>query len=207
MKRTLCILLSLLLAVTGFAGLCVPAAAADWQTGDVVTLGSYPQSRVTGDADQSRYANDYARSDLRQWLNSVFLNMAFSPQEQAVLTNTMLDNSADVRVSRPLYGSAATTDRVFLLSYADAQNAAYGFTDNASRRAKSSGYAKCQGAATTGDYAHWLLRSLGNSSRDVILVNYKGEIVTTNYAYTTDVGVRPAISAKQRPFSCALIIP
>lgn len=58
MKRTLCILLSLMLAVTGFAGLCVPAAAADWQTGDVVTLGSYPQSRVTGDAAQSHYAND-----------------------------------------------------------------------------------------------------------------------------------------------------
>ena len=167
----------------------------------------YGETAYWGDADQTRYANDYARSDLRQWLNGVFLNMAFSPQEQAVLTFTTLDNSADGNVSRPAYGSAATTDRVFLLSYADAQNAAYGFTDNESRRAKSSGYAKCQGADVTSDYSHWLLRSPGNSSRNTILVNYKGEIITTNYAYTTNIGVRPAISAEQRPFSCALIIP
>ncbi len=158
----------------------------------------YGETAYWGDADQSRYANDYAQSDLRQWLNSVFLNMAFSPQEQAVLTNTTLDNSADENVSRPAYGSSATADRVFLLSYADAQNAAYGFTDSESRRAKSSGYAKCQGVDVTSNYSPWLLRSPGNSSRDIILINYKGDFVTTNYAYTTDLGIRPAVSADLR---------
>ena len=41
MKRTLCILLSLMLAVTGFAGLCVPAAAeGTGKTIELVTNGA-----------------------------------------------------------------------------------------------------------------------------------------------------------------------
>ena len=154
----------------------------------------YGETAYWGDADQSRYANNYAGSDLRQWLNNDFLNAAFSPKEQAVLTYTTLDNSADESVSRPAYGSETTTDRVFLLSYADAQNAAYGFTDNDSRLMKGSGYAKCQGLSVSSSYSPWLLRSPGNGSREMILVNNKGAFITTNYSYVTHFGIRPAIS-------------
>ena len=44
MKRTLCILLSLMLALTGLAALCVTANAA-YKTGDVIEYGCYPQTR------------------------------------------------------------------------------------------------------------------------------------------------------------------
>ena len=161
----------------------------------------YGETAFWGDAGKTRYANDYAQSDLRRWLNNDFLNTAFSPEEQAVLTYTKLDNSADDSVSRSGYGSDTTNDRVFLLSYAEAQNAAYGFTDNDSRMAKGSGYAKCQGLAVTSSYSPWLLRSPGNSSRNVILVNYKGKLFTSNYSYAADHGIRPAISVDMNAFS------
>ncbi|MCR5484622.1 MAG: hypothetical protein K6F09_03415 [Clostridiales bacterium] len=45
MKRTLCILLSLMLALTGLASLSVSANAA-YKTGDIIEFGCYPQSRV-----------------------------------------------------------------------------------------------------------------------------------------------------------------
>ena len=154
----------------------------------------YGKTAYWGDADQSRYANNYAQSDLRQWLNHDFLNAAFSPQEQVFLTYATLDNSADENVSSPAYGSSVTADRVFLLSYADAQNAAYGFTDSTSRRAKGSGYAKCQGVSVSSNYSPWLLRSPGNSSRNVISVNNEGDLITTRYSYDAYLGIRPAIS-------------
>ena len=147
-----------------------------------------------GDANGSHYANNYAHSSLRQWLNNDFLNAAFSTDEQAVMKYTTLDNSADSTVSGPEYGSEATNDRVYLLSYADAQNAEYGFLNNESRRMKGSGYSKCQGLAVTSSYSPWLLRTPGSGSREVILVNNKGVFITTNYSNVTNFGIRPAIS-------------
>ncbi len=50
MKRTLCILLSLMLAVTGLVGLAVPAGAIGYKVGDVIEFGSYPQTEVKDSA-------------------------------------------------------------------------------------------------------------------------------------------------------------
>ena len=52
MKRTICILLSLMLTLTGLVALCVPANAA-YNVGDTFTFGSYPQTRVTNSATLS----------------------------------------------------------------------------------------------------------------------------------------------------------
>ncbi len=45
MKRTLCILLSLVLTVTGLIGLGVPASAVN--VGDIILFGNYPQTKVS----------------------------------------------------------------------------------------------------------------------------------------------------------------
>lgn len=45
MKKTVCILLSLMFALAGLAALCVPANAA-YKTGDVIEYGCYPQTQV-----------------------------------------------------------------------------------------------------------------------------------------------------------------
>ena len=45
MKRTLCILLSLMLAMTGLVGLCVSAGATN--VGDIILFGNYPQTKVS----------------------------------------------------------------------------------------------------------------------------------------------------------------
>ena len=44
-KKTLSVLLSLMLAVTGLVGLCVPASALEF--GDIIQFGSYPQTEVS----------------------------------------------------------------------------------------------------------------------------------------------------------------
>lgn len=49
MKRTICILLSLMPALTGLAALCVTAHAA-YNVGDIIEYGNYPQSKVTAAA-------------------------------------------------------------------------------------------------------------------------------------------------------------
>ena len=49
MKRTICILLSLMLALTWLAALCVTAHAA-YNVGDIIEYGNYPQSKVTAAA-------------------------------------------------------------------------------------------------------------------------------------------------------------
>ena len=49
MKRTVCILLSLVLALTGLASLCVTAHAT-YNVGDTFMFGSYPQTKVNNTA-------------------------------------------------------------------------------------------------------------------------------------------------------------
>lgn len=46
-KRTLSLLLALLLALTGLIALAVPASAVTYKVGDTFTFGSYPQTKVT----------------------------------------------------------------------------------------------------------------------------------------------------------------
>ena len=61
MKRTLCILLSIMLAVTGFAGLCVPAAAAETgKTIEIVTNGK--ADYITGAQTSSVWFGNYMQS-------------------------------------------------------------------------------------------------------------------------------------------------
>ena len=67
----------------------------------------------------------WATCTLRTWLNGTFLNMAFTSAEQAAIKNTTVVNE-----DNPYYGTEGgvnTTDKVYLLSIAEACNTAYGF--------------------------------------------------------------------------------
>ncbi len=168
-------------------------------TWDCIYFGNYYQSKssikepikwrvlsVNGNdafllADQNLDAKPYneeytsvtwATCTLRTWLNDTFLNTAFTSAEQAAIKNTTVVND-----DNPYYdteGGVNTTDKVYLLSIAEASNTAYGFngefrTESETREAKNTAYAKECGAwtATSTEYegnGRWWLRSPGYDS-------------------------------------------
>ena len=95
----------------------------------------------------------WSGSRLRQWLNTAFLQRAFSPAEQEAIEETAVRNAPN-----HYFGTSCgpdTKDRVFILAETDVFSSdkavAYGFdpsdgkTDPA-RRFRSTLYAKCRGA-------------------------------------------------------------
>ena len=150
------------------------------------------------DAEHTHYANDYATSSIRKWLNDDFYNTAFSASQKANILTTELDNRA-YSTSYSKNDSETTYDKVFLLSWSEMQNTAYGFPANtgtsSARQAKGTDYAKCQGlwADSSNECSIQRLRSAGNYSDYTCYVNSYG---FPNYYWGVDItsyGVRPAI--------------
>ncbi len=153
------------------------------------------------------YANNWAGSSLRQWLNNDFYNTAFTSAQKANVLDTNLrtlhystlrgDNK-----SHP-YDCAATTDKVFLLSYEDIINIDYGFADSTGesdkRIAYGTDYARCQGLGERAEtISAWYLRTAANSSDRVCLVTPTGSALSSDagsecFAGATVMGVRPAL--------------
>ena len=125
------------------------ALDAKFTVGNCVTLGTYPQTVDGKDQTPiewlviarndnkvlliSRYGLDYKPYNtsyaevtwetctLRTWLNGAFLNKAFSTAEQTAILTTTVDNSeAQCYKSWSTKGGNNTQDKVFLLSYAEA---------------------------------------------------------------------------------------
>ena len=153
------------------------------------------------DESCSDYANAYAASSLRNWLNTDFYHTAFSPSEQAAIAITKLDNNQNSESDE----SPSSSDKIFLLSFNDTRNAAYGFNGNDSLPAKGTDYAKCQGlqvfnydgiATLYFGNSIWWLRtpssSSGHDNADSILFNgyYGGGLVVQME------GIRPAFHFK-----------
>ena len=162
--------------------------------------------------NSSVYANDYASSSIRNWLINDFYNTAFSSSEQSLIAETKLDNSSRYD-SKSKYNRASTTDKIFLLSFNDMLNTAYGFSSSnddydVARRAAGTDYAKCQGVCTSDHYtaadgkatSSWWLRSPGAASSIGAEINVCGAIDDGNHigidvGYTYE-GVRPAFKFK-----------
>lgn len=142
------------------------------------------------------YASDWVTSSLRQWLNNSFYKTAFSEEEKEQIGTSRLENKSTYSST---YDSADTYDKIFLISYYDAANSAYGFdsssdANDAARQLKGTDYAKCQGLYVSSSYdgpSWWRLRSPNNSYGAT-------EVVLGGWAYgycgagDTDGGVVPA---------------
>ncbi len=143
------------------------------------------------------YANDYATSSIREWLNDDFYNTAFTSGEQSEIESTTIDNSA-YSDSYSIYDSLRTTDKIFLLSYDEAQEGAYGLGISTAREVQGSDYAKSQGlkvsgASSYGGNSNWLLRSPSSSSNRTCYVNYDGSVYYNGVVEDTGYGIRPAL--------------
>ena len=163
------------------------------------------------------YANNYALSDIRAWLNDTFYNTAFSAlqKEYIKLTTVKNDltsanpNSDPTFETRDKYVSFLcedTEDHIFLLSFQEATNDAYGFNpdmENVADPAREkipTDYAKSQGVKVSKDTGYvgngvfWWLRTPAEyaaySSRGVLYNGAAGGGIGVSNVH---VGVVPAL--------------
>lgn len=71
----------------------------------------------------------WENSSIRNWLNHQFCGLAFSAEEQAVIVEQEISNEEDSRFIET-GGNTKTRDKIYLLSYSDVINPAYGFCSN-----------------------------------------------------------------------------
>lgn len=148
-------------------------------------------------AAHTHYANDYATSSIRKWLNDDFYNTAFSTSQKANILTSELDNRA-FSTSYSEYDSETTYDKVFLLSWSEMENTAYGFPANINnssvRRAKGTDYAKCQGLRvdSSNKCSEQRLRSAAIFSDHTCEVDNEGRRCYY-WVVGADGGVRPAL--------------
>ena len=177
---------------------------AEYQPGNYVTLGTYPQTKsgtdqtpiewlvLESDSETalliSRYALDakpynnkridmtWEKCTLRSWLNNDFCNRAFSAEEKKriLVSNVTADKNPQCDTDP----GSATKDSVFLLSITEANKY---FASDEARMCVVTDYAIQQGAWTLDDYTAdggmaccWWLRSPGRSSDYAALVNVGG---------------------------------
>ena len=200
---------------------------ARFAVGNYVTFGSYPQtydgddmtaiewlvlaregkkalliSRYGLDAQEYHSTYDTAITwqtcSLRTWLNSTFLNKAFTATEQSAILMTTVDNSKDQGYSGySTDGGNNTEDKVFLLSYAEA-NKYLGITDdgyNEELSIEATAYARWRGVDISHDGKHkiwWWLRSPGEAKDEATYVAPGGYIGSAFAAYSSPAD-RPAL--------------
>ncbi len=145
------------------------------------------------------FANNYKSSSVRTWLNGSFYQTAFTSAQQAQIKKTTLNNDA-YSSSYPQYGSASTSDSIFLLSASETLNTAYGFDANTSaydpaRNAQGTAYAKCQGIAIINNHSHWILRDAREPSNKISSVGAGGYLLSFDVT-GTNLGIRPAFTFK-----------
>ena len=143
---------------------------------------------------------------LRKWLNSDFMQVAFTPEEQESIPETEVDNSRSQCFKRwkKAKGGKDTTDRVFLLSYAEANRylgvSWYGDGSDKARMElteyaiqKGAGYHTPRFEDDDGrTYWHWWLRSPGYKQDDASDVTTSGSLVTSGVTSEFPF-VRPAL--------------
>ena len=152
--------------------------------------------------------NNYKDSEIRAWLNGQFYETAFSDLQKALVNTVTVDNS----VASTSHACENTSDKVFLLSYAEVTNPDYGFSDNTAqntaRQKQVSDYARATGAymSTSAFYhgnGYWWLRSpygsSGDYARDVFIDgNVDHDNVYISGVRDAHFGVAPALQIRLR---------
>ena len=212
------------------ANMLAVARDAQFAVGNYVTFGEYPQTAAGEDMTPiewlvlardgnkalliSRYGLDaqkyntintgvtWEKCTLRTWLNNAFYNKAFNSAEQTAILITSVDNSKG-QGYWSTEGGNNTQDKVFLLSYAEA-NKYFGITHDNSSNTKSriapTAYAIAQEAwisfsnnTSDGTAAGWWwLRSPGGGQDCAAYVYANGSL---GYSSVSNVSgsVRPAL--------------
>ena len=202
--------------------------ATTYSAGDLISFGHYEQDNDFSNGDEaiewivldlkddqalliSRYGLDvqpfhtewedvtWEDCTLRSWLNHDFLEGAFTPEERGTVLMTSVDNSQSQGSGE---GDAVsennTVDRVFLLSYAEAEKY---LNSNQSRQCEATPYAASKATdhyaphtyERSGNYRWWWLRT---SSLGIYSVDLAGADGYLGYIDSVDSDsplVRPAL--------------
>lgn len=168
--------------------------------GRVLVISKYALDRQVYD-NISTITSTWETCSIRTWLNSTFLNEAFSAEERAIIPSVNV--SSDKNPEYETYPGNSTTDQVFLLSISEAKK--YFSKDDKMKCAPTS-YAKDLGATTLdmswqkvdGKYScTWWLRSPGGKDNYVACVGYDGSVdLWGDNIHAACVGVRPALWIK-----------
>ncbi len=155
--------------------------------------------------DCTNYVSDWETCSLRQWLNKTFYNTAFSREEKMLIGTTFLENNSP---DGTWFGTD-TGDKIFILSFDDVINSAYGFDSSKSefdeaRKLKGTDYSKCQGVYISQGYPHWWLRTPGNAEA-VYLVSSYGWAALGQGVYGTGVGVVPALKLNPKAVDVSVV--
>ena len=139
-------------------------------------------------------------STLRAWLNETFLDSAFTNAEQNAVFDSRVVNSDNLKYGTD--GGKDTRDKVFLLSYEEAQNNVYGFQSGVSKKSKTrtmelTPYALQEGYANKDNgNTCWWLRSPGITNQYAAYVFTVGSITDSYFVGRRNDGVRPVIRVK-----------
>ena len=205
-----------------------PAPAVTLRAGDVIGFGHYEQDNKKNNGAEliewivldvrgsqalliSRYALDtqpYHRESasvtwetcsLRRWLNSSFLKEAFNSTEQAAILTAAVDNGSSQGYSNwDTWGGNDTDDKLFLLSYAEADQ--YFLLDGMNARVAPTNYAIKRGGridnrtkTDDGDASGWWwLRSPGYTQGRAAAIGNDG-CLHYYTVYSSNLVVRPAL--------------
>ena len=149
------------------------------------------------DSAFTKPVNDWTTSSIRQWLNSNFLNTAFTEPEQLKIAETTNRNIGYLQ----RYNYPETKDKIYLLSVNEIKAPLYFLSEDLSARlAKSSDYAKIQGVSVDRKEerldACWMLRSAGGHSGDASFITTGGLIEGHMSTAGTMLGIRPALRVR-----------
>ena len=146
-------------------------------------LTSHVWNGTSSDYNDGSHANNYAKSDIRKWLNGDFMDQVFH-YDRSLVKEVTVDNSAST--TGPFtneYVCNNTTDYIYLPSYQDVKNESYGFYSHADRIAYD----------VDGDTTYWWTRSPSpNYSHGASGVDSDG-YVNRDYNVLIFRGVRPSL--------------
>lgn len=197
-----------------------PLLLAKANPGDTVFFGAYEQDNNTSNGKEdvewlvlevkdgkalvvSKYALDckqYNTSNtnvtwetctLRKWLNTDFINSAFSSDEKAKIPTVTV--SADKNPGYSANPGNATQDQVFLLSITEANKY---FNSTGARQCEPTDYAVANGTweSDSGNFCWWWLRSCGYGQGSAARVSGSGIVSSAGYDVDYNNGaVRPAM--------------
>lgn len=171
----------------------------------IIDNGVYHNSQASREiGGDTVYASNYMHSDIRAWLNGTFYNKAFSAAQQQNIQLTTVDNSAATTgKSENMYACEDTQDKVFLPSYKEIHNSAYGFVSTGgdsdeSRMMLVSDYARATGAWMSDAYVwfgrgQWWTRSpMWDSAVDLSIATPSGTVGGSTVD-SASVGIVPAM--------------
>ena len=142
-----------------------------------------------GRFNRSSGSSVWENSEIRSWLNSSFLEVAFTDAEKAMIP--LVTVTAEPNTTYSTDPGLDTEDQVFLLSAAEAR---YYLGSSSDRTCKATEAAAKKELLEEKGFCYWWLRTPGKSAKTAMAVSTDGSIRDYGYdMYYTKYGIRPAI--------------